>query len=36
MSAIGWDKPVSQYEKYVAQQAASPRSVVVATSTPET
>jgi GNAT superfamily N-acetyltransferase len=31
MAALGWDKPVSQYEKYVAQQRAGQRSVLVAT-----
>jgi GNAT superfamily N-acetyltransferase len=31
MAAIGWDKPVSQYEKYLAEQAAGVRSVLVAT-----
>jgi len=31
MTAIGWEKPVSQYEKYVADQRAGLRSVLVAT-----
>jgi GNAT superfamily N-acetyltransferase len=31
MAAIGWDKPVSQYERYLAEQAAGVRSVLVAT-----
>jgi GNAT superfamily N-acetyltransferase len=31
LTALGWDKPVSQYEKYVAQQRAGERSVLVAT-----
>ncbi len=30
-SAIGWDKPVSQYEKYLAEQRAGTRDVLVAT-----
>ncbi|TDU91395.1 ribosomal protein S18 acetylase RimI-like enzyme [Kribbella voronezhensis] len=31
MAAIGWNKPLSQYEKYVAQQRDGVRSVLVAT-----
>jgi GNAT superfamily N-acetyltransferase len=30
-TAIGWDKPVSQYEKYLAEQRAGVRDVLVAT-----
>jgi GNAT superfamily N-acetyltransferase len=30
-TAIGWDKPVSQYEKYLAEQRAGLRDVLVAT-----
>jgi GNAT superfamily N-acetyltransferase len=30
-TAIGWDKPVSQYEKYLAEQGAGERDVLVAT-----
>jgi GNAT superfamily N-acetyltransferase len=30
-TAIGWDKPVSQYEKYLAEQRAGERDVLVAT-----
>lgn len=30
-TAIGWDKPVSQYEKYLAEQRAGGRDVLVAT-----
>ena len=31
LAELGWDKPVSQYEKYVEQQRAGLRSVLVAT-----
>jgi GNAT superfamily N-acetyltransferase len=31
LTALGWDKPVSQYERYVEQQRAGERSVLVAT-----
>ncbi|WP_112242257.1 hypothetical protein [Kribbella monticola] len=31
MAAIGWNKPLSQYEKYLAQQRDGVRSVLVAT-----
>ncbi|MFD3403568.1 GNAT family N-acetyltransferase [Kribbella sp. NPDC058693] len=31
MAALGWDKPQSQYERYVAEQAAGTRDVLVAT-----
>jgi GNAT superfamily N-acetyltransferase len=31
MAAIGWDKPLSQYEKYLAQQREGVRSILVAT-----
>jgi GNAT superfamily N-acetyltransferase len=31
VAALGWDKPVSQYEKYLAEQRAGLRSVLVAT-----
>jgi GNAT superfamily N-acetyltransferase len=30
-TAIGWDKPASQYEKYLAEQGAGERDVLVAT-----
>jgi GNAT superfamily N-acetyltransferase len=30
-TALGWDKPVSQYEKYLAEQRAGQRDVLVAT-----
>ena len=30
-TALGWDKPVTQYEKYLAEQRAGLRSVLVAT-----
>ena len=31
MAAIGWNKPLEQYERYLAQQAAGERDVLVAT-----
>ncbi|HET6987964.1 MAG TPA: GNAT family N-acetyltransferase [Kribbella sp.] len=30
-TALGWDKPVAQYEKYLAEQRAGSRDVLVAT-----
>ena len=31
MTAIGWNKPLSQYERYLAEQAAGTRDILVAT-----
>ncbi|WP_427889342.1 GNAT family N-acetyltransferase [Kribbella sp. GL6] len=31
MAELGWDKPVAQYERYLAEQAAGTRDVLVAT-----